>query len=88
MCLLWRDIGEGLMNNLKQNQTPRDYFDQGGFEIRIGKFYDPNSYHNGDKMEIRILRKFDYDKLDENMDIFYSLVNIIKEFTKSVRTEP
>lgn len=28
-----------------------------GFELRFGKFYDPNEYLNGPKLEIRILNK-------------------------------
>lgn len=34
-----------------------NYYESDGFEIRMGKFNDPNSYHNGDKWEIRILHR-------------------------------
>jgi hypothetical protein len=43
--------------DLKQNQTPRIYQDVNGFELRTGKFYDPNEFLNGAKFEIRILHK-------------------------------
>lgn len=65
---------------VKQNQTPREYLEINGFELRIGEFYDPNRHLNGAKMEIRILRKIDEDALDGDMDIFYALVEKIKEY--------
>lgn len=37
-----------------QNTTPRRYETINGFEIRTGKFVDPNSYLNEEKWEIRI----------------------------------
>lgn len=40
-----------------QNTTPRHYQEINGFEIRSGKFVDPNAYLNGEKWEIRILSK-------------------------------
>lgn len=67
---------------MKQNQTSRQYLEQNGFEIRIGEFYDPNKKLNGNKMEIRVLRKIDDDKLDGDMDLFFALVEKIKEWTK------
>ena len=42
---------------MSQNQTPRIYQDVNGFELRTGKFYDPNEFLNGAKFEIRILHK-------------------------------
>lgn len=69
------------MSKLKQNQTPREYLEQNGFEIRVGEFYDPSRHVNGAKMEIRILRKIDNDKLDGDMDLFFALVEKIKEWT-------
>lgn len=44
-------------NPIKQNQTPRIYEETNGFEMRTGKFYDPNEKLNGIKFEIRILSK-------------------------------
>jgi len=31
-----------------------NYYQVDGFEIRMGKFHDPNAHFNGDKWEIRI----------------------------------
>ena len=61
--------------SMKQNQTPREYFELNGFEVRIGKFYDPNVHMNGDKMEIRILHK-----IDDQIEQFDSLVSKLKEW--------
>lgn len=33
------------------------YFNVGDFELRFGKFNDPNEWSNGEKQEIRILTK-------------------------------
>ncbi len=63
----------------KRKEIPRTYFDIGGFEFRVGEFNDPNQKFNGKKMEIRILRKIDEDKVDENLDVFYALLDKIKE---------
>lgn len=60
---------------MKQNQTTREYLEMNGFELRIGKFYDPNEKFNGEKMEIRILHK-----IDEEIDQFDSLISKIKEW--------
>lgn len=43
------------MNEIKQNQTERIYENLKGFELRLGKFYNPNEYLDGIKFEIRIL---------------------------------
>ena len=47
------------MVNAKQNQTERIYDDINGFELRFGKFYNPNEWIQGvsEKFEIRILHK-------------------------------
>lgn len=68
---------EGVTNRLimKQNQTPREYFELNGFEVRIGEFYDPNVNLNGKKMEIRILHK-----IDDQIEQFDSLVSKVKEW--------
>lgn len=39
---------------IKQNQTPRNYETVNGFEIRTGKFVNPNEHIDGEKWEIRI----------------------------------
>ena len=36
------------------SEPDRQYFDIGEFEIRTGKFNDPNAHINGEKWEIRI----------------------------------
>jgi len=41
----------------KQNQIKREYEDVNGFELRTGKFYNPNEFLQGEKFEIRILHK-------------------------------
>lgn len=61
--------------SMKQNQTPREYFELNGFEVRIGKFYNYNSTIEPDKMEIRILHK-----IDEDIEQFDSLVSKLKEW--------
>lgn len=61
--------------SMKQNQTPREYFELNGFEVRIGEFYDPNVNLNGKKMEIRILHK-----IDDQIEQFDSLVSKLKEW--------
>lgn len=52
-------MGEGFRLKLsvviKQNQTDRIYQDVNGFELRTGKFYNPNEFLDGSKHEIRIL---------------------------------
>jgi len=40
-----------------QNQMPRYYQDVNDFELRTGKFYNPNEFLQGEKFEIRILNK-------------------------------
>lgn len=35
----------------------RVYEDVNGFELRTGKFYNPNEFLDGEKFEIRILNK-------------------------------
>lgn len=40
-----------------RSEPDRFYFDVGDFEIRTGKFNDPNVHLNGEKWEIRILSK-------------------------------
>lgn len=61
--------------SMKQNQTPREYFELNGFEVRIGKFYNYNPTIEPDKMEIRILHK-----IDEDIEQFDSLVSKLKEW--------
>jgi len=63
--------------SIKQNQTPREYLDIGGFELRIGKFYDPNENLNGPKMEIRILKPI---KEDDDFALFEALEKKLKEW--------
>lgn len=72
---------------IKQNQTPRSYFDINGFEFRVGEFYDPNKRLNGPKMEIRILKKIDDDLLDEGMAQFEALLDKIKEWVSQTSGE-
>lgn len=52
-------MGEGfrlkLSQTIKQNQTDRIYQNVNGFELRTGKFYNPNEFLDGIKYEIRIL---------------------------------
>lgn len=45
------------LTKLKQNQTPRIYEEINGFELRTGKFFNPNEGIAGTppKWEIRIL---------------------------------
>ena len=47
------------MSNVKQNQTERIYDDINGFELRFGKYYNPNELIQSisEKFEIRILHK-------------------------------
>jgi hypothetical protein len=40
-----------------KSEPDRRYFEIGDFEIRTGRFNDPNAYFNGEKWEIRILSK-------------------------------
>lgn len=40
-----------------RSEPDRQYFDIGDFEIRTGRFNDPNWNLNGEKWEIRILSK-------------------------------
>jgi len=40
---------------LKQNQTDRIYQNVNDFEIRTGKFHNPNEFLQGAQFEIRIL---------------------------------
>lgn len=68
------------MSKVKQNQTPREYLEMNGFELRIGKFYNYNPTIDPDRMEIRILRKIDDDMIDCDMDVFFALVSKIKEW--------
>lgn len=68
------------MSKVKQNQTPREYLEMNGFELRIGKFYNYNPTIDPDRMEIRILRKIDDYMIDCDMDIFFALVSKIKEW--------
>ncbi len=64
----------------KSNQTPRQYLELSGFEIRIGKFVDPNEHFNGSKMEIRITKLIN----DENdTALFESLKNKIMEWLQT-----
>ncbi len=39
----------------KKMETDRIYETIGDFDLRFGKFYDPNVKFNGEKIEIRIL---------------------------------
>ena len=63
----------------KPNTLPREYLELAGFKLRVGKFYDPNEFHNGPQMEIRIIRPI---KDQEDTDLFESLVSKIKELLK------
>lgn len=40
-----------------RSEPDRRYFEIGDFEIRTGKFNDPNVHFNGEKWEIRITSK-------------------------------
>jgi hypothetical protein len=66
---------EGKNKLLRQNQTPREYSELNGFELRVGKFHDPNEYFNGEKMELRILHK-----TDEDIEQFFALVELVKKW--------
>lgn len=61
--------------SIKQNQTPREYLEINGFEIRIGKFYNYNPTIEPDKMEIRILYK-----INDDIENFDALVSKLKEW--------
>lgn len=42
---------------MKSGQPERDYKVINDFDLRFGKFYDPNEYLNGISFEIRVLHK-------------------------------
>ena len=54
-----------------RSEPDRQYFDIGEFEIRTGKFNDPNVHFNGEKWEIRIISK--------DMELMEVLADKIKE---------
>ena len=64
---------------IKQNQTEREYVKLNGFNLRIGKFYDPNEFLNGTQMEIRITKSIENDN---DTELFEALVNKIKDLLK------
>lgn len=64
---------------IKQNQTEREYVKLNGFNLRIGKFYDPNEFLNGTHMEIRITKSIENDN---DTELFEALVNKIKDWLK------
>lgn len=66
------------LGNVKQNQTERFYDNVNGFELRTGKFYNPNEGIQGTpaKFEIRILH--------ENPEIITILNEKIKELIRDV----
>ena len=57
-----------------QNTTPRRYEEINGFEIRTGKFVDPNWHLNGEKWEIRITSK-DYELMQVLADKIREVVS-------------
>jgi hypothetical protein len=73
-------MAEVFSKQIKQNQTPRLYFEINGFEFRVGEFYDPNRHFNGPKMELRVLKQIDDDLLDGGIESFNALVEKVKEW--------
>ena len=62
---------------IKPNTIQREYSEINGFELRIGKFADPNEKFNGTKMEIRILKRIE---TEEDASLFDALKEKIKEY--------
>lgn len=58
-----------------QNTTPREYETVNGFEIRFGKFVNPNEHLDGLKFEIRIL--------NPDLELMIALKDKIKEIVTS-----